>query len=159
MFQAAFLKRRGRIGTRPRDFCHPARGGVEVRINPRVALIEPDAPVTFFSPTGGSGHDDVLCWVLREIIARCGQLQFVSVAGGCADEMLEKERPFVPPMSEKFRVERHDDNRISHERAEFAELLPARFEEVLRVRLRRLFRPRAIVEFLRIIGAGDAVIF
>ena len=59
-----------------------------------------------------------------------------------------------PPMPEEFRVERHDDDRVRHERAEFPELLPARSEEVIRVRFRRRLSPRAIVESLWLVASG-----
>src|SRR3981081_3927990 len=119
-----------------------------MRINPGVGRIEPNFEMTFIPPGRCGRLDRLLGRMAGQIFARRRELKILLVERDFADEELEKARSFKPPMSEQFRVERNDDDRIDIERRDLAQLPATLLEKMIRVRISRLFRLFTIVKIL-----------
>src|SRR5471032_3020745 len=117
----------------PRNFCHAAGGGMEMRINPGVALVQPNSEISVLPPARGGRRDRLLRRVARQkfrwrrqletlpaISALAGEPEVLVIVRSFANEQLKESWPLEPPMTEQLGVERCDDNRIKVQRAEFA---------------------------------------
>ena len=94
-----------------------------------------------------------------EILARRRELKIFFFERDLANEQLEKTRPLKPPMPKQLGIERGDDDWIDIERRDLAQLPATLLEKMIGVRIGRLFRRLAIVQFLFQPATGDAVIF
>ena len=90
LIQRAFLER-GWIVQVARHFGHALLGHVEVRVNPGIGFVEPDFPVAFFAPGGGTGASDLVGIVFLKILGRGREFDDVLIEGGLADMFTEME--------------------------------------------------------------------
>src|SRR5947209_20490117 len=101
-----------------RQLPHSLRRRMEVRINPRIRFIEPDAEMPVLTPARRGGRDGLLGGMSGEKFCRGGELKiFVTVvllageakvllaAGRFAKQRFEKLRPFKPPVPEQLGIE------------------------------------------------------
>src|SRR5438876_9659002 len=75
-----------------------------MRINPGVALIQPDFKVAVLAPCRCRRLDDLLRGMRRQVLAR-GCERELSFISRFADEHLQEARSFKPPVSEQFGIE------------------------------------------------------
>src|SRR6266498_4090966 len=73
------------------DVAHASRGSVQVRINPRVAWIEPNTEMTVFAPRRSRWLNSLKSRVGREVFARRRQAKIL-FDGGFANELFQKMR-------------------------------------------------------------------
>ena len=144
------------------EFDHAFFGAVEVRINPVVAVVEPDFEEAIGAPAGEAGHDFLMDSFDLEVFARCNHADFVLIAGGFAHEVFEELRAFVPPVAVEFGiVGSRDVRRGAEDFLEVAALGLAVKEEVAGVFGGRFGCPCGDIGFLAVEGefAGDAMEF
>src|SRR6266403_1335545 len=142
-----------------RGGAHALTSGVQVRINPGVAWIEPYPKVAVFTPCRCCRLNRLLRGMSFEEFAGRGQVEILLLLSGLANEELKKTWSFEPPVTKQFGVEWDDNYWIKTGFANMANLLPPLFKEVCSMRFHRFFRCRAIVQFLFLAASGDAVIF
>ena len=123
---------------------HLLRCGVQMRINPPIGGIEPDCQMAVLAPGGRSRLNDLLRRMHRQKFTRRGEPQ-LRFACRLADEFLQENWSFEPPMPKQFRIERSYNNWIKSQFADFANLLAALFQKVSRMFRRCIFRRRAII--------------
>ena len=105
----------GALSARRNSLGHPLLRGVERRVDPGVARVEPDREIARLAPAGVGRFCDLLHRVAGEIVGRgrCGE---GAVAGDFAKDGVEEERPLEPPVAKEFGVVgRGDDG--AHRRA------------------------------------------
>ena len=78
---------------------HPLSGYVQVRVEPRIVLVDPDFEMAFITPARCRRFDCLLGWVGLQIFARSCQAKIILIESGLANEQLEKARAFKPPVS------------------------------------------------------------
>ena len=69
-----------------RDFRHAARGGMQMRIDPGIGFIEPDAEISLIAPTRRGWLDRLLGWMILEEICRRRQSKILLAVGIFAGE-------------------------------------------------------------------------
>src|SRR2546426_635908 len=84
LFQDAARLCAGVVFMRTRDFYHPPRGRMQMRINPRIASVQPNLEITFVPPARSCGSDDLLRGIMREIFARRYHLEILLIVGSFA---------------------------------------------------------------------------
>ncbi len=67
--------------------------------------------MAFLAPGGRAGRGDLVAWMPVQIFARRDQLDGLLVVECHAREEVEELRPFIPPMTEQFRIIRRDNKR------------------------------------------------
>src|ERR1700682_836774 len=104
---------------RARDFRHAAGGGMEMRINPGIAFIQPDSQISILPPARRRGGDRLLRRMIGKKSGRRGELKslltirvfareatILALVSGLANERLEKSWPLKHSMTEQLCVER-----------------------------------------------------
>jgi len=77
---------------------------VEVGIDPRVRSFEPDRPVAFVPPRGGTGGAELVCVVPGEEFGWSDHAECFLVVGGLAKKRVQEQGAFVPPVPVQFGV-------------------------------------------------------
>src|SRR6266446_299039 len=131
---------------------------MQMRINPGVTRIEPDGEMAVLAPCRSSWLNDLLCRIRCQVFTRRGERK-IALACRLANELLEKIWSFAPPVPKQFGIEGSDNNWLKTQFADSANLLPALFQKVLRMFLRRIFRCGAIIQLFLITAPGDPMIF
>ena len=93
----------------PCEFNHTNGGDVQVGIDPSVGGFEPNGGVALIPPRGGARLTDLVGIVTGEEFGWRGHGKCFLVAGGFAEEVIEKDRTFVPPVTVEFRIVRPED--------------------------------------------------
>src|SRR5262249_18732851 len=110
---------------------HPFLRHLQMRINPFVLVVEPDLPVALFAPARSAGPDHLLRWIFAQIFPGRRQFDDLLVIDGLPHEIIEKLRPFVPPMAKKLRVIRRKDQwRTIHDFSQMLHLLDSFAEKM-----------------------------
>ena len=132
---------RGQAGCRrklSRQSAHPRLRHIQMGINPLVVFIEPHTPVSFLTPTRRAGRCDLLGRVLAQIFLGRDQGEDFLVMIRLAHKEIEPLDAFVPPVAEKFRVVRAENQRGPiHDARQALDLLQTRAEEMAGVFVRR----------------------
>ena len=146
---------------------------MEMRINPGIALVEPDSEISVLAPARGRGRDRLLRRMVGQKCRRRGELKIPLAIGvfarqpkilmsvsRLANERFQKLRPFKPPMAEQLRVERarRQSDRNPSARSSFI-CCRRTSRKWAACASAALSGPGRIVEFLLAIAAGDPVIF
>ncbi len=132
-----------------RQLGHALLRDLQVRINPFVLFVQPRAPVTFLAPARRAGRGDLIGRMAVQIFARRDERKDLLVVKSFAREVIQKLRPFIPPMAEQFRVVgRDDDRRAVQEAGDALRLFDALIEKMPGVFARRLQREVALVNLL-----------
>ena len=105
------------VGNFLRQPGHAFLRDLQVRINPFVRFVQPRAPVTFLAPARRAGRGDLIGRMAVQIFARRDERKDLLVVKNFAREIIQKLRPFIPPMAEQFRVVRRDDQRRAVQKA------------------------------------------
>ena len=130
-----------------------------MRVDPRVAPVEPDFPVALVSPTRRRWTHHLLRRIFLQISPRRRESECILVVGRLAQKEIEKLRPLIPPVAEKLGIKGTQDDRIDRQyRFQMLKLPDAGVQEVPRMMVRCSHRPGAVVDLL-VWRAGDAVIF
>ena len=97
------------IAEAPRQFDHTDGGDMQVRVDPSVGGFEPNGGVALISPRGGARLTDLVGMVAGEEFGWRDHGKCFLVAGGFAEEVIEKDRTFVPPVAVEFCIVRTED--------------------------------------------------
>src|SRR5215468_3542943 len=76
-----------------------------------------------------------------------------------AYELFEENWSFEPPVTKQFRIERSDNDRFEAEFADFANLLTALLQKVIRMLCRRIFGCRSVIQLFLTARASDPMVF
>src|SRR5262245_27896216 len=76
-----------------------------------------------------------------------------------ANELFQENWSFEPPVTKQFGIERSDNDRFEAEFADFANLLTALFQKLIRMLCCRIFRCRSVIQLFIIARAGDPIVF
>ncbi len=107
----------------PCEFDHTDGGDVQVGVDPSVGGFEPNRGVALISPGGGARLTDLMGLIAGEEFGWGDHGKCFLVAGGFTEEVIEKDRAFVPPVAVKFRIVRTEDEGFdAHDSAEMLNL-------------------------------------
>ena len=139
LFEGAF-RQAGGVRKFSRELRHAFLRDVQVRLNPFVRFVQPDAPITFFAPARRARRGDLLRGETAQIFVRRCKRDDVLIEERLAHEVIEKLNSFIPPMAKKFRVVGRKKQRFApHDSSEMLHLADARIEKMLGV-FRRHFQ-------------------
>src|SRR5450432_273046 len=141
------LRERIRRGMAPRELHHALARDVQVTIRPGVRLVEPVLVVTARAPRRRARRRHLVRRVTLEVVARRERLDGVLVEVKLTEQVVEKDRAFVPPVPEELGVVRaHDHGRPIHLGAQPPRLLLAVAAEVRGVQPRLAARDLRVVD-------------
>src|SRR5215469_17177052 len=93
-----------------------------------------------------------------QIFTRRCELE-IWVVCSVAYESFEENWSFKPPVTKQFRIERSDNDRFEAKFADFANLLKALFQKVIRMLCRRVFGCRSVIQLFLSARARDPMVF
>src|SRR5215469_10050689 len=146
------------VGMLLRELNHAVRRRLQLRINPGVTRVEPDGKMPVLTPRGSSGLNDLLRRMCRQIFARHREPE-ISFVCCVANELLQKNRSFEPPVPKQFCVKRSDNDRLETEFADFLNLFTPLFQKVDCVFCCRFFGPCPVIQLFLIAASGDPMVF
>ena len=140
-------------------FFHARGSSMKVRIDPLVGTIEPNVRITHVAP-GTEGRDLLLVHRMAFQVGAGGDgFQLVLIEVQLLEDVVEKFRPFIPPVAVELRIIRsHDQRRAIHVLRQMPHLASATVHEVLGVHRHLAEGIGGIVRLVRHALAGDAVV-
>ena len=89
---------------------HAFLGDLQVRMDPLVGFVEPDAPIPFLAPARGAGRGDLVGRVLFQIFRGGDERDVLLLLAQFANEEIDELGAFIPPMAEELGIVRRDDD-------------------------------------------------
>ena len=144
----------------PCEFDHADGGDVKVGIDPGVGGFEPNGGVAFIAPRGGAGLTDLVGVVAGEEFGRGDHGKSFLIAGRLSEEVIKKDRSFVPPVTVEFGIVRAEDKGFdAHDAAKVLDLFFAVEHKISGVAGGAFAGEVGAVRFFVWGAAGDSIIF
>ena len=144
----------------PCEFDHADGGDVKVGIDPGVGGFEPNGGVAFIAPGGGAGLTDLVGVVAGEEFGGGDHGKSFLIAGRLSEEVIKKDRSFVPPVTVEFGIVRAEDKGFdAHDAAKVFDLFFAVEHKISGVAGGAFAGEVGAVGFFVGGAAGDSIIF
>src|SRR5262245_45375755 len=133
---------------------------MQLRINPSILFVEPDAAKALLTPARGIRFDELLGRTRREEFTGRSKLEVFALACRATEKRFKKEWSFKPPMPEELGVEWTNDNRIFESHGgQLAEAYLTFRKKIIGVLIRHSLRHGRIVRLFLTIWITNPIVF